>query len=48
MLLAAFLVIELRTARPLLPLRLFLERDRAAGYANIFFGPMAGMSRYAG
>ncbi|WP_280440804.1 MFS transporter [Nocardia brasiliensis] len=46
LLLAAFLVIELRTAQPLLPLRLFLDRDRAAGYANIFFGPMAGMSMF--
>ncbi|MFD6161777.1 MFS transporter [Nocardia sp. NPDC060256] len=46
LLLAAFLTIELRTAEPLLPLRLFTDRNRAAAYANMFFGPMAGMSMF--
>ncbi|WP_238847330.1 MFS transporter [Nocardia arthritidis] len=45
-LLAAFLTIEMRTAEPLLPLRLFVERNRAAAYANMFLGPMAGMSMF--
>ncbi|MET8875338.1 MFS transporter [Nocardia sp. NPDC004604] len=43
---AAFLTIEARTAQPLLPLRLFLDRNRAAAYANMFLGPMAGMSMF--
>ena len=45
-LLAAFLVIETRAAQPLLPLRLFADRNRAAAYANFFLGPMAGMSMF--
>ncbi|AYF79402.1 MFS transporter [Nocardia yunnanensis] len=45
-LLAAFLVIESRTAQPLLPLRLFTDRNRAAAYTNIFLVPMAGMSMF--
>ncbi|PXX61540.1 EmrB/QacA subfamily drug resistance transporter [Nocardia tenerifensis] len=45
-LLAAFVAIELRTAEPLLPLRLFTDRNRAAAYANMFLGPMAGMSMF--
>jgi len=44
--LAAFLWIETRTADPLMPLRLFADRDRAAGYLNFFFGPMAMMSAF--
>lgn len=45
-LIAAFLTIEARTAQPLLPLRLFVDRNRAAAYANMFLGPMAGMSMF--
>ncbi|WP_433758432.1 MFS transporter [Nocardia sp. CA-135398] len=43
---AAFLTIEARTTQPLLPLRLFTDRNRAAAYANMFLGPMAGMSMF--
>ncbi|GAB0107711.1 MFS transporter [Nocardia sp. JMUB6875] len=45
-LIAAFLVIESRTAQPLLPLRLFADRNRAAAYTNMFLAPMAGMSMF--
>ncbi|WP_245745943.1 MFS transporter [Nocardia altamirensis] len=45
-LLIAFLTIEFRTAQPLLPMRLFTDRNRAAAYANIFLGPMAGLSMF--
>ncbi|WP_330250915.1 MFS transporter [Nocardia sp. NBC_00565] len=45
-LLIAFVAIEARTAQPLLPLRLFADRNRAAAYANMFLGPMAGMSMF--
>jgi EmrB/QacA subfamily drug resistance transporter len=45
-LLGVFLVVELRTAQPLLPLRLFADRNRAAGYLNFFAGPAAGMSMF--
>ena len=45
-LIGAFLTIEARTAEPLLPLRLFTDRNRAAAYANFFFGPMAAMSMF--
>ncbi|WP_227984048.1 MFS transporter [Nocardia spumae] len=44
--LAAFLVIETRAVQPLLPLRLFADRNRAAAYANMFLGPMAGTSMF--
>jgi EmrB/QacA subfamily drug resistance transporter len=43
-LLVVFLLIEMRTAQPLMPLRLFANRDRAAAYLNFFLGPMAMMS----
>ena len=46
LLLAAFLVIETRTAEPLIPLRLFADRNRASAYGNFFLGPMAGMSMF--
>jgi EmrB/QacA subfamily drug resistance transporter len=42
--LAAFVVLEGRTTEPLLPLRLFADRNRAAGYVSFFFGPAAMMS----
>ncbi|RDI53419.1 MFS transporter [Nocardia mexicana] len=45
-LLAAFLAVELRAPQPLLPLHLFTDRNRAAAYANMFLGPMAGMSMF--
>jgi EmrB/QacA subfamily drug resistance transporter len=45
-LVAAFLAIEARTRQPLLPLRLFTDRNRAAGYANFFLGPAAGLSMF--
>jgi EmrB/QacA subfamily drug resistance transporter len=45
-LLAVFVRIELRTTEPLMPLRLFADRNRAAGYANFFLGPMAMMSAF--
>ncbi|WP_410661851.1 MFS transporter [Amycolatopsis sp. lyj-84] len=45
-LLAAFLTIETRVSQPLIPLRLFAERNRAAAYVNFFLGPMAMMSLF--
>jgi predicted MFS family arabinose efflux permease len=45
-LLAGFLVIEVRTHQPLLPLRLFADRNRAAGFLNFFLGPAAMMSMF--
>ncbi|MBF4997765.1 MFS transporter [Nocardia sp. BSTN01] len=44
--LVAFLLIERRAAQPLLPLHLFADRNRAAAYANMFLGPMAGTSMF--
>ncbi|HEV7977858.1 MFS transporter [Amycolatopsis sp.] len=44
--LAAFVTIEQRARQPLVPLRLFADRDRAAAYVNFFFGPMAMMSMF--
>ncbi len=45
-LIAVFLWIEMRAAQPLLPLRLFGDRNRAAGYANFFLGPLSMMSAF--
>lgn len=45
-LVAVFLRIEVRAAQPLLPLRLFGDRNRAAGYANFFLGPLSMMSAF--
>ncbi|GAB3206742.1 MFS transporter [Nocardia tengchongensis] len=45
-LVAVFLIIESRTTQPLLPLRLFADRNRATAYANMFLTPMAGMSMF--
>lgn len=45
-LLALFLLIEARTERPLMPLHLFVNRNRAAGYVIFFLGPMAMMSSF--
>ena len=44
--LAVFLAIEVRTRQPVMPLRLFANRDRAAAYLNFFLGPMAMMSMF--
>jgi EmrB/QacA subfamily drug resistance transporter len=46
LLLAAFVTIEQRARQPLVPLRLFADRNRAAAYVNFFFGPMAMMSMF--
>jgi EmrB/QacA subfamily drug resistance transporter len=40
-LIAAFVLIELRASEPLLPLRLFADRNRALAYLNFFIGPLA-------
>jgi EmrB/QacA subfamily drug resistance transporter len=45
-LVAVFLVVEGRTRQPLMPLRLFADRNRAAGYLNFFIGPAAMMSMF--
>ncbi len=45
-LLALFVAIELRTAQPLVPLRLFADRNRTAGYLNFLLGPAAMMSMF--
>jgi EmrB/QacA subfamily drug resistance transporter len=45
-LIVAFVVIEARTRQPLLPLRLFADRNRAAAFANFFLGPAAMMSTF--
>ncbi|MDX3228678.1 MFS transporter [Streptomyces sp. ME19-01-6] len=44
--LVAFLMIERRSAQPLLPLVLFVDRNRAAAYTNVFLGYMASMSMF--
>jgi EmrB/QacA subfamily drug resistance transporter len=44
--LAVFGWTELRTKQPLLPMHLFADRNRAAGYASFFLGPMAMMSAF--
>jgi MFS family permease len=45
-LLGVFLLIEVRTREPLLPLRLFADRNRAAGFGNFFLGPASMMSMF--
>jgi EmrB/QacA subfamily drug resistance transporter len=45
-LLAVFLATEVRAAQPLMPLRLFADRNRAAGYLSFFLGPAAMMSMF--
>jgi EmrB/QacA subfamily drug resistance transporter len=45
-LLAVFLLIEIRARQPLMPLRLFADRNRAAAYLNFFIGPMAMLSMF--
>jgi predicted MFS family arabinose efflux permease len=46
LLLAAFLLLQLRAEHPLLPLHLFKDRNRAAAYANYLLGPAAGMGTF--
>lgn len=46
LLLIAFLVIEVRTRQPIMPLRLFADRNRAAAYLNFLLGPAAMMSMF--
>lgn len=45
-LVVAFVVSQTRVANPMLPLRLFADRNRAAAYANFFLGPLAMMSAF--
>jgi EmrB/QacA subfamily drug resistance transporter len=45
-LLAAFLAIEVRARQPLMPLRLFADRNRVAGYLVFFLAPAAMMSMF--
>ncbi|HET6500987.1 MAG TPA: MFS transporter [Amycolatopsis sp.] len=45
-LLAVFVIIQIRSAHPMMPLRLFADRNRASAYLNFFLGPMAGMSMF--
>jgi EmrB/QacA subfamily drug resistance transporter len=45
-LLAGFLAIEARARQPLMPLRLFADRNRAAGYLIFFLAPAAMMSMF--
>jgi EmrB/QacA subfamily drug resistance transporter len=46
LLICVFLVVEARTRQPLLPLRLFADRDRAAAYACVFFGALGMLSMF--
>jgi EmrB/QacA subfamily drug resistance transporter len=45
-LLIVFVVLESRATQPLMPLRLFTNRDRVAAYLSFFLGPMAMMSSF--
>nr|WP_279588731.1 MFS transporter [Actinophytocola oryzae] len=45
-LVVAFVVSQTRVANPMLPLRLFADRNRAAAYANFFLGPLSMMSAF--
>jgi EmrB/QacA subfamily drug resistance transporter len=45
-LLTTFVLVEARSPAPLMPLRLFADRNRAAGYANFLLGPAAMMSMF--
>jgi EmrB/QacA subfamily drug resistance transporter len=46
LLIAAFLAIETRTRQPMLPLRLFADRNRASAYWIFLLGPAAMMSTF--
>ncbi|GAB3431673.1 MFS transporter [Actinophytocola sediminis] len=45
-LLAGFVVVEARTRQPLMPLRLFADRNRAAGYLSVLLGTMTLMPTF--
>lgn len=45
-LVVAFVTSQTRVANPMLPLRLFADRNRAAGYVNFFLGPLSMMSAF--
>jgi EmrB/QacA subfamily drug resistance transporter len=45
-LLGCFVVLERRVRQPLMPLRLFADRNRAVGYASFALGPAAMMSTF--
>jgi EmrB/QacA subfamily drug resistance transporter len=45
-LLGTFVATQARSASPMMPLRLFADRNRASAYLNFFLGPMAGMSTF--
>ena len=45
-LVVAFVVSQTRVASPMLPLRLFRDRNRSAAYANFFLGPLSMMSAF--
>ncbi|MFD2421084.1 MFS transporter [Amycolatopsis pigmentata] len=45
-LLVTFVAIQARSAAPMMPLRLFADRNRASAYLNFFLGPMAAMSTF--
>lgn len=45
-LVVAFVVSQARVANPMLPLRLFRDRNRAAAYTNFFLGPLSMMSAF--
>jgi EmrB/QacA subfamily drug resistance transporter len=46
LLLVGFVALQARARQPLLPLRLFADRDRAAGYLAFLLGPAAMMSSF--
>ena len=46
LLVVLFVAMQARASHPLLPLRLFADRNRAAGYANFFLGPLSMMSAF--
>jgi len=45
-LVVVFVVLQTRITHPMLPLRLFADRNRAAGYVNFFLGPLSMMSAF--
>jgi MFS family permease len=45
-LVVTFVWSQTRVGHPMLPLRLFADRNRAAGYANFFLGPLSMMSAF--
>ena len=45
-LVVTFVWSQTRVEHPMLPLRLFADRNRAAGYANFFLGPLSMMSAF--